>query len=131
MCKINSRLDLPTELTSYNYCAAQMISSEISFYFKLALFDCWDQASFSNHYIISDIFHRFYHTSYLFKLEKQFHVIKILLPNVIVINLVSIDNKFNLIKSMLFVTHSWPDIGSIKHQSESHKAPVSKLPTKI
>ena len=47
--KINSRLDLPTESTScFIYCAAQMISTEISFYIELALFDCYYKASSSN-----------------------------------------------------------------------------------
>ena len=52
--KINSRLDLPTESTScFIYCAAQMISTEISFYIELALFDCYYKASSSN---LKDIF---------------------------------------------------------------------------
>ena len=54
LCKINSRLDLPTESTScFIYCAAQMISTEISFYIELALFDCYYKASSSN---LKDIF---------------------------------------------------------------------------
>ena len=67
--KINSRLDLPTESTScFIYCAAQMISTEISFYIELALFDGYYKASSSN---LKDIFviHFKWHKIYKYRLE--------------------------------------------------------------